>query len=133
MKWELSALKMLAKNQTVPGIALKDAISEIEALRRKLVVAEATIAEAQARIKELEQAQAKLDLLEDCLQEIDNWCKAYPIKVFPEPDLERAHTLLKAGGITLDSVSASNMRHVLNGIQEIIARALPQQPESEEK
>jgi hypothetical protein len=36
MDWELDALKMLAKNQTVPGIALKDAIKEIEHLQNEL-------------------------------------------------------------------------------------------------
>lgn len=36
MKWELDALKMLAKNPTVPGVALRDAISEIEKLHNKL-------------------------------------------------------------------------------------------------
>jgi len=33
MNWELDALKMLAKNPTVPGVALKDTIEEIEKLR----------------------------------------------------------------------------------------------------
>jgi predicted ribosome quality control (RQC) complex YloA/Tae2 family protein len=30
MKWELGALKILARNATVPGVALKDTIEEIE-------------------------------------------------------------------------------------------------------
>jgi len=34
MKWELGALKILARNETVPGIALRDAIGEIERLGR---------------------------------------------------------------------------------------------------
>lgn len=34
MKWELGALKILARNETVPGIALRDAIEEIERLER---------------------------------------------------------------------------------------------------
>ena len=33
MKWELDALKILAKNPTVPGVALQDAVSEIAKLR----------------------------------------------------------------------------------------------------
>ena len=33
MKWELGALKILARNETVPGIALRDAIGEIERLQ----------------------------------------------------------------------------------------------------
>jgi hypothetical protein len=36
MKWELDALKLLAKNPTVPGIALQDAIGEIERLQKSL-------------------------------------------------------------------------------------------------
>ena len=36
MKWELGALKILARNPTVSGIALQDAISEIEKLQKKL-------------------------------------------------------------------------------------------------
>jgi hypothetical protein len=35
MKWELGALKILARNETVPGIALRDAIGEIERLQKK--------------------------------------------------------------------------------------------------
>jgi hypothetical protein len=34
MMWELDALKILARNETVPGIALRDAILEIERLER---------------------------------------------------------------------------------------------------
>lgn len=37
MIWELDALKMLANNPTVPGIALRDAITEIERLRAAIV------------------------------------------------------------------------------------------------
>lgn len=40
MNWELNALKLLAKNQTVPGVALRDAITEIERLQSYLKVIE---------------------------------------------------------------------------------------------
>ena len=36
MIWELDALKILARNETVPGVALRDAISEIDRLNKKL-------------------------------------------------------------------------------------------------
>lgn len=36
MKWELDALKILARNETVPGVALRDTISEIEKLNKKI-------------------------------------------------------------------------------------------------
>jgi Mg2+ and Co2+ transporter CorA len=37
MNWELDALKILAKNPTVPGIALRDTIGEIERLTKQVV------------------------------------------------------------------------------------------------
>jgi hypothetical protein len=70
--------------------------------------------------KELYQAHTERDALDECLQEITQWCNAYSLTVFPEPDLKKAHELLKAGGITLDAVSASAMRHVLEGVAKII-------------
>ena len=57
---------------------------------------------------------------EDVLHEINSWCSAYPLKIFPEPDFKKAHEVLKANGMTIDAISASNMRHVLDGIKKII-------------
>ena len=54
--------------------------------------------------------------MEDFLAELDDWERAYPLSAFPEPDLARAAELLKAGGMTLDAISASNMRHVVSRI-----------------
>ena len=36
MNWELDALRMLARNSTVPGIALQDAIGEIDRLNKQV-------------------------------------------------------------------------------------------------
>ena len=58
------------------------------------------------------------------LERIDNWAKAYPLKVFPEPDFKKVAEVLKAAGLSLDAVSASNMRHVINGIKGIVEQAL---------
>lgn len=58
--------------------------------------------------------------LEDIITQISEWCRAYPIEAFPEPDFKKAAGVLKAEGMTLDAISASNMRHVLNGIKRII-------------
>src|SRR5574343_185614 len=60
--------------------------------------------------------------MEMALQQIDNWAKAYPLDVFPEPDFKRVREVLEAAGITLDSVSASNMRHVITGIARIVEK-----------
>jgi hypothetical protein len=68
--------------------------------------------------------QARCDALEDVLRRIYDWSRAYPIAVFPEPDWKRAAELLKAGGIGLDAISASNMRVVIKGVGEIAKEAL---------
>lgn len=75
----------------------------------------------EARIQELEGA---LDAKEEALHKIDSWSRAYPLRVFPEPDLKKARELLEAGGITLDAVSASCMRHCVEGVGKIARGAL---------
>lgn len=68
--------------------------------------------------------QDRIDKLEEALHRIVSWSDAYPIDIFPEPDLKKARALLEAGGITLDSVSAYCMRHVVNGVGKIAREAL---------
>ena len=59
-------------------------------------------------------SQDAAQLVERLLEELDGWEQAYPLSAFPEPDLKKAAKLLKADGMTLDAVSASNMRHVVS-------------------
>lgn len=66
----------------------------------------------------------RIDELEEALQRIIQWSEAYPLEIFPEPDLKKARALLEAGGITLDSVSAHCMRHVVEGVGKIAREAL---------
>lgn len=63
---------------------------------------------------------SELEELQDKMNQIKTWINAYPLEMFPEPDLEKAAKVLKESGMTLDSISASNMRYVLNGIKNII-------------
>jgi len=49
---------------------------------------------------------------------------AYPVDVFPPPDLLRAHALLQQGGMTLDSISAHVGRHITEGIGKLAREAL---------
>ena len=53
MRWDLDALKLLARNETIPGVALRDAILEIEHLRTKLKSKEIVISQQEKRINEL--------------------------------------------------------------------------------
>ena len=66
----------------------------------------------------------RIEELEKALLRIDNWAKAYPLDIFPEPDFKKAAEVLKAAGLSLDAISASNMRHVINGVKNIAEQAL---------
>ena len=70
--------------------------------------------------------QDRIEELEEALHKIAQWSDAYPLDIFPEPDLKKARALLEAGGITLDSVSAHCMRHVVEGVGKIAKEALGQ-------
>lgn len=76
-------------------------------------------------VKELE---AEIERLQDLFRRLQTWRKAYPLKIFPKPDLKKAHEVLKSAGMTLDAISADNMRHVLDGIKDIIDEALGEKP-----
>lgn len=64
--------------------------------------------------------------LEEALLRIIQWSEAYPLDIFPEPDLKKARELLAVGGITLDAISAHCMRHVIQGVAKIAREVLPQ-------
>lgn len=66
----------------------------------------------------------RIEQLTEALQRIKQWSEAYPLDVFPEPDLKRAHAVLKEHGMTLDAISAHVMRHALRGVGRIAAEAL---------
>lgn len=66
----------------------------------------------------------RLERLEEALQRIADWADAYPLEVFPEPDLKRARQVLEAHGMTVDAISASAMRHVITRVAHIARDAL---------
>ena len=53
------------------------------------------------------------------LRRIATWADAYPLEVFPEPDMVKAHYVLKAHGMTLDAITANAMRHVITQVGHI--------------
>lgn len=60
----------------------------------------------------------------DALEKLQQWANAYPLNVFPEPDMNKAHEVLTAAGMTLDAISASNMRHVIEQTRKIVDAGL---------
>lgn len=68
-----------------------------------------------------------IETMESKLQEIISWSESYPVGIFPEmetADWQKAYELLKAGGYTLDRLSASNMRCVVQGVVRIAREGL---------
>jgi len=86
------------------------------------------LSEAQIHAEIEASLRADNEQMEEALQRIEQWSRAYPLTVFPEPDLKRARELLEAGGMTLDAISAHAMRHVVEGVGEIARRALEPKP-----
>ena len=66
----------------------------------------------------LADVERRNEQLEEALHRIRSWCDAYPIEVFPEPDLVRSREVLEAAGLSLDRISAHAMRHVVTKIAE---------------
>ncbi|MET3995023.1 hypothetical protein ABID65_006689 [Bradyrhizobium sp. S3.9.2] len=79
---------------------------------------------ADVRLDACTKLAERVDDLQQALHKIAQWAEAYPLTVFPEPDLAKARVLLETGGITLDSVSAHCMRHVVEGVGKIARAAL---------
>jgi hypothetical protein len=59
---------------------------------------------------------------------LNQWLRCYALDIFPEPDLAKAAEVLKANGMTIDSLSAEMGRHVLTRVIEFIKNADPSPP-----
>jgi len=68
--------------------------------------------------------QQEIERLTDIFQKIRTWQQAYPLDIFEKPDLKKAREVLKAAGMTLDAITADNMRYVLDGIAGYVEQAL---------
>ena len=66
----------------------------------------------------------KLNIAINALKRLENWTEAYPLEIFPEPDFIKVKEALHEKGLSLDQVSASNMRYVVSKINDIVKDAL---------
>lgn len=73
---------------------------------------------------EYDKLKSENEKLREALHLLNNWVKAYPADVFPEPDLELARKLLTDGGVSYGDLNAYSMRHVINGVARIIDEAI---------
>ena len=74
--------------------------------------------------QQLNKCIAENEKLRIALERIQTWSEAYPLTAFPKPDLKKAHVVLKEAGMTLDAISADAMRHVINGVKNIVTEVL---------
>jgi hypothetical protein len=77
-----------------------------------------------ALVKERDTLRAENERLREAMGLLQNWVKAYPLEMFPEPDLKLARKLLTDGGVSYDALNVYSMRHVINGVGRIIDEAL---------
>lgn len=95
---------------------------------RKRVTKHAAV-KCKAALAAHEANQKRMAELEEALGHIQQWADAYPIDVFPEPDFVKARKALEGAGLSLTAVSASNMRHVVQGVGSIARAALNKEGE----
>lgn len=88
-----------------------DIIAELKADRDKALTANITLREQQRVSNE------RIVELEESLQRIADWCAAYPLEVFPEPNLQADKELL--GDVEFTRLNVHSMRHVVEEIAKI--------------
>lgn len=100
------ARKMLARMK--PEMDLRDKLAACEAERDSL--------------------RAEVERLREALEKMRSWADAYPLDVFPEPDMARVANVLRREGMTLDAVAASVLRRALRGVGDDARAALEVKP-----
>ena len=103
---------------TGEDLKLPDRVDLVLYLLQKIETAERIDRVDEALAGRLSKSMSQMAMLRE---QIEKWSKAYPVSVFSEPDLGKVAELLKAGGVTLDAVSASIYREVLKSVLELIA------------
>jgi hypothetical protein len=72
------------------------------------------------------EAATRIEKLQAALLEIATWAEAYPVEIFPEPDLEGVKQVLIANDMMreMDRMHSSWARHLVSGIGGIARAAL---------
>lgn len=73
---------------------------------------------------DLVEMQDRIDRLEEALEFIRDLDSCYPEDIFPPPDIAKVRLLLHGSGITLDSVAAYCLRHLVKTVSRTARRAL---------
>ena len=125
----IKGAKDIAESLAAPEARAAQAVAEQDAK---------SIGEANAILTaELEALKAKRQALSyerdgmlETLEEIKRWTESYPLTVFAEltdEEWQKVGEALMSIGVSLDRVSASNMRHVISGVRKIVDAAMSAQ------
>lgn len=128
----------LREDEIKEGVALGNMYTEHQCPLCEVASLQAQNAELEESLSEqidtgLEHADEVIALRErvdaqgEILHRIKQWSEAYPIDVFPEPNLKNARNALLSAGETLDAVSAYAMRHVVTKIAAMIPTPTPEE------
>jgi len=66
----------------------------------------------------------RVEKMHDALEKLAGWQDAYPLDVFPEPDMIKARKLLSDSDVLLGDIFAANARFVTKRMVEIAREAL---------
>lgn len=111
------AMNDLASPETYLSI-LRSSVARVERDSEQLLKARWSREAESARVSD------EADRLRAALEDIVQWADAYPLDRFPEPDFKQAEKVLSDAGMSLDAISASNMRHAIEGAGRIARGAL---------
>jgi glutamate synthase domain-containing protein 2 len=120
----IELLKLLAFKQDGPA-ELHEAIALLEAEPEPVSLKVGEMPDRPITMPEYIAAlERTIERLTKALERLERWANAYPTQVFPKPDLKKAHKVLKSAGMSLGAINADAMRHVLEGVKEIVKQAL---------
>jgi len=77
-----------------------------------------------ARLAAMGDAIEEIERMQEHLRAVHDWCEAYPIGTFPEPDMAKYRESLEGSGLSMGDLHASWARHLLSGITRHAARGL---------
>lgn len=78
-------------------------------------------------VQHIDDQAAEIERLRAALLFVQTWANAYPLESFPEPhrfEWQQAAALLSENGISIGSLSASNMRHVITVVKRAVDHGL---------
>lgn len=73
----------------------------------------------------LVETEARAEKAEDALEQIRQWCDAYPADIFTDQDLKLANEVLAAAGISMSGMHGQWARRIVSGIGDIARSVLP--------